>query len=103
VKNIIKLKFVIISISTIITICVYSLISANSSQLAPNVENLVPNFWIYMNSTVGTLLAPLARRWHVFIFPDNAFSRIEELIWRAIPRIALKRNPCPYLHNIGGF
>jgi hypothetical protein len=31
VKDITKLKFVIISISTIIIICAYSLISANSS------------------------------------------------------------------------
>jgi hypothetical protein len=61
VKDIIKLKFAIIGISTIITICAYSLIGANSSQLALNIENLVPNFWIYMNGTVGTSLAPLAR------------------------------------------
>jgi len=66
VKDITKLKFLIISISIIIsiniiiTICAYSLISANSSQLAPNIENLVPNFWTYINSTVGTLLALLA-------------------------------------------
>ena len=65
-KNIIKLKFVIISISiiigisTIITICAYSSISANSSQLAPNIENLVPNFWTYINGTISTSLAPLA-------------------------------------------
>jgi hypothetical protein len=70
VKNIIKLKFVIIGISTIITICAYSLIGANGSQLALYIENLVPNFWTYMNGTVGTSLAPLAGRWHVFIFPD---------------------------------
>jgi len=64
VKNIIKLKFVIISISTIITICVYSLIGANSSQLAPTIENLVPNFWTCKNGTVGTSLAR-------FFFPDG--------------------------------
>ena len=69
-KDIIKLKFIIISISTIITICAYSSISvyssigANSSQLAPTIENLVPNFWTCKNGTVGTSLAPLARRWH---------------------------------------
>ena len=63
-KDIIKLKFIIISISIIITICVYSLIGANSSQLALNVENLVPNFWICKNGTVSTLLAPLACHWH---------------------------------------
>ena len=63
-KNIIKLKFVIISISTIITICVYSLIGANSSQLAPTIENLVPNFWTCKNGTVGTSLAR-------FFFPDG--------------------------------
>ena len=67
-KDIIKLEFIIISISTIITICAYSSISANSSQLAPNIENLVPNFWTYINGTVGTSLAPLAGRWHVFFF-----------------------------------
>ena len=61
-KDIIKLEFIIISINTIITICAYSLIGANSSQLAPNVENLVPNFWTCKNGTVSTLLAPLARR-----------------------------------------
>jgi hypothetical protein len=70
VKDIIKLKFVIISISTIITICVYSSISANSSQLAPIIENLVPNFWTCKNGTISTSLAPLASRWHVFFFPD---------------------------------
>jgi hypothetical protein len=76
VKNIIKLKFIIIGISTIITICVYSLIGANSSQLAPIIENLVPNFWTCKNGTVSTSLAPLARRWHhwqvvgTFFFPD---------------------------------
>jgi hypothetical protein len=64
VKDIIKLEFVIISISTIIIICAYSSISANSSQLAPTIENLVPNFWTCKNGTVGTSLAPLARRWH---------------------------------------
>ena len=63
-KDIIKLEFVIISISTIITIYAYSLIGANSSQLAPTIENLVPNFWTCKNGTVGTSLAPLARRWH---------------------------------------
>jgi hypothetical protein len=39
---------------------------------------LVPNFWIYKNSivsTVGTLLAPLAGRWHVF-FADVYFQEI---------------------------
>ena len=67
-KDIIKLKFIIISISTIITICAYSSIgayssiSANSSQLAPIIENLVPNFWTCMNGTIGTSLAPLASR-----------------------------------------
>jgi hypothetical protein len=77
VKDIIKLKFIIISISTIITICAYSSISvyssigANSSQLAPTIENLVPNFWTCKNGTVGTSLAPLAGRWHVFFFPDE--------------------------------
>jgi hypothetical protein len=68
VKDIIKLKFIIINISTIITICAYSSISAyssigaNSSQLAPIIENLVPNFWTCKNGTIGTSLAPLARR-----------------------------------------
>jgi hypothetical protein len=68
VKNITKLKFVIISISTIIgisiiiTIYTYSLISANGSQLALYIENLVPNFWICRNGTVGMSLAPLAGR-----------------------------------------
>jgi hypothetical protein len=77
VKDIIKLKFIIISISTIITICayssigVYSSIGANSSQLAPIIENLVPNFWTCKNGTVSTSLAPLAGRWHVFFFPDE--------------------------------
>ena len=62
-KNITKLKFVIISISTIIgisiiiTICAYSLISANSSQLALYIENLVPNFWTCRNGTIGRSLA----------------------------------------------
>ena len=62
-KDIIKLEFVIISISTIITIRAYSLISvyssigANNSQLAPIIENLVPNFWICKNGTVSTSLA----------------------------------------------
>jgi len=64
VKDITKLELVIISISKIITICAYSLISANGSQLALNVENLVPNFWICKNGVVGTSLALLARRWH---------------------------------------
>jgi hypothetical protein len=68
VKDIIKLKFIIISISTIITICAYSSISVNSSQLAPTIENLVPNFWTCKNGTVGTSLAPLAGRWHGFFF-----------------------------------
>jgi hypothetical protein len=38
---------------------------------------LVPNFWTCKNGTVGTSLAPLARRWHhwqvvgtFFFFPD---------------------------------
>jgi hypothetical protein len=62
VKDIIKLEFVIIGISTIITICAYSSIGANSSQLALIIENLVPNFWTCKNGTVGT---SLARRWHV--------------------------------------
>jgi len=62
VKDIIKLEFIIISINTIITICAYSLIGANSSQLAPNVENLVPNFWTYINGTVSRSLALLASR-----------------------------------------
>ena len=85
-KDITKLKFVIIristiiGISTIITICAYSSIGANSSQLAPNVENLVPNFWTYMNGTVGTSLAPLAGRWHVFIFPDTLASLSNSLL-----------------------
>jgi hypothetical protein len=80
VKDIIKLEFVIISISTIITIYAYSSIGANSSQLAPIIKNLVPNFWTCKNGTVGTSLALLARRWHVvgtigrslarFFFPD---------------------------------
>jgi hypothetical protein len=70
VKDIIKLEFVIISISTIITICAYSSISANSSQLAPTIKNLVPNFWTCKNGTVGTSLAPLAGRWHVFFLLD---------------------------------
>jgi cytosine/uracil/thiamine/allantoin permease len=39
-------------------------ISANSSQLALNIENLVPNFWTYKNGTVGALLALLAHCWH---------------------------------------
>ena len=56
-KDIIKLEFIIISISTIITICTYSSISANSSQLALNIENLVLNFWIYINGTIGRSLA----------------------------------------------
>jgi hypothetical protein len=79
VKDIIKLKFVIISISTIITIYAYSSIGANSSQLAPIIENLVLNFWTCKNGTVGTSLAPLARRWHhwqvvgtFFFFPNIA-------------------------------
>jgi hypothetical protein len=38
--------------------------------LAPTIENLVPNFWTCKNGTVGTSLAPLAGRWHVFFFPD---------------------------------
>jgi hypothetical protein len=77
VKDIIKLEFVIISISTIITIYAYSSIGANSSQLAPTIENLVPNFWTCKNGTVGTS-APLAGRWHVFFFPDVAilFAKI---------------------------
>jgi hypothetical protein len=70
VKDIIKLKLIIISISKIITICAYSLISANNSQLALYIKSLVPNFWICKNGTIGTLLAPLASRWHVFIFPN---------------------------------
>jgi hypothetical protein len=71
VKDIIKLEFVIIGISTIITIYMYSSIGANSSQLAPTIENLVPNFWTCKNGTVGMSLAPLAPlagRWHVFFF-----------------------------------
>ena len=70
-KNITKLKFVIISISTIIgistiiTICAYSSISANGSQLALYIENLVLNFWICRNGTVSTSLAR-------FFFPDIA-------------------------------
>jgi hypothetical protein len=64
VKDIIKLEFVIISISTIITICAYSSISANSNQLALTIENLVPNFWTCKNGTISTSLAPLACRWH---------------------------------------
>jgi hypothetical protein len=40
--------------------------------LALNIENLVPNFWTCKNGTVGTSLAPLAGRWHVFIFPNVA-------------------------------
>jgi hypothetical protein len=70
VKDIIKLEFIIISISIIITIYAYSSISANSSQLAPTIENLVLNFWTCKNGTVSTSLAPLAGRWHVF-FPDD--------------------------------
>jgi hypothetical protein len=66
VKDIIKLKFVIISINTIITICAYSSIGANSSQLALIIKNLVLNFWICKNGTISTSLAPLAGRWHVF-------------------------------------
>ena len=76
-KDIIKLEFVIIGISTIIIIYAYSSIGANSSQLAPTIENLVPNFWTCKNGTVSTSLAPLARRWHhwqvvgtFFFFPD---------------------------------
>jgi len=63
VKDITKLKFVIIristiiGISTIITICAYSSIGANSSQLALYIKNLVPNFWTCKNGTVGTSLA----------------------------------------------
>jgi hypothetical protein len=64
VKDIIKLKLIIISISTIITICAYSSIGANSSQLALYIKNLVLNFWICKNGIASTLLAPLARRWH---------------------------------------
>jgi hypothetical protein len=60
VKNITKLKFIIIGISTAIIICVYSLISANSNLLALYIKNLVPNFWIYKNGIVSTLLALLA-------------------------------------------
>jgi len=67
-KDITKLELIIISISKIVTICVYSLISANSSQLALNIENLVLNFWTCKNGVVGISLAPLACRWHVF-FP----------------------------------
>jgi hypothetical protein len=70
VKDIIKLEFVIIGISTIITIYIYSSIGANSSQLALTIENLVPNFWICKNGTISTSLALLAGRWHVFFFPD---------------------------------
>jgi hypothetical protein len=76
VKDIIKLEFIIIGISTIITICAYSLIGANSSQLAPTIKNLVPNFWTCKNGTVGTSLALLACCWHhwqvvgTFVFPD---------------------------------
>jgi hypothetical protein len=57
VKDIIKLKLITIGISKIITICAYSSIGANSSQLALHIENLVPNFWICKNGTVGTSLA----------------------------------------------
>jgi hypothetical protein len=64
VKDITKLKFVIIGISTIINICAYSLISANSSQLALYIENLVPNFGICKNGTISTSLAR-------FIFLDK--------------------------------
>ena len=67
-KDITKLKFVIISISTIITIYAYSSIGANSSQLALNVENLVPNFWTCKNGTIGRLLAP-------FFFPDDTLQK----------------------------
>ena len=75
-KDIIKLEFVIINISTIITICAYSLIGANSNQLALTIKNLVLNFWTCKNGTVSTSLAPLARRWHhwqvvgTFFFPN---------------------------------
>jgi len=76
VKDIAGLELIIIGISKIVTICAYSSIGANSSQLALNVENLVPNFWTCKNGAVGTSLAPLARRWHhwqvvgTFFFPD---------------------------------
>ena len=75
-KDIAGLELIIIGISKIVTICAYSSIGANSSQLALNVENLVPNFWTCKNGAVGTSLAPLARRWHhwqvvgTFFFPD---------------------------------
>jgi len=59
-------KLGLIGISKIVTICAYSSIGANSRQLALNVENLVPNFWTCKNGAVGTSLALLARRWHVF-------------------------------------
>jgi hypothetical protein len=36
--------------------------------LALIIENLVLNFWTCKNGTVGTSLAPLAGRWHVFFF-----------------------------------
>jgi hypothetical protein len=47
--------------------------------LASNVENLVPNFWIYKNGTISTLLALSACCWHywqvvsTFFFPDKTF------------------------------
>jgi len=59
VKDITKLEFVIIGISTIITICAYSLIGANSSQLA-----LMSKIWCQIFGHAE--MAPLARRWHVF-------------------------------------
>jgi hypothetical protein len=60
-------KLGLISISKMVTICVYSLIgisNANGRQLALNVEILVPNFWTCKNGAISTSLALLARRWH---------------------------------------
>ena len=60
-------KLGLIGISKIVTICAYSSISR---KLALGVEILMPNFWTCKNGAVSTSLAPLARRWHIFIFPD---------------------------------
>jgi hypothetical protein len=50
-------KLGLIGISKIVTIYAYSSIGANSSQLALNVENLVPNFGY-------AKMVQLAHLWH---------------------------------------
>ena len=72
-KDIIKLEFVIIGISTIIIICAYSSIGAYSSQLAL-VENLVlmavnwhlvSKVWcVWCQIFRHVTIVRLARRWH---------------------------------------